>query len=136
MTPSEEERSFGVRSRLIATRRTSFSLVRIRNALNPNTFMKFMVTWQLHQGKLHDTLSLFSQMTPEDEAAMHGPDIKILGRWHDLARGSGVAIVESDNATAISAYALDWNRFMEIDVSMVVDDDEARGIGANLPSEG
>ena len=94
--------------------------------------MKFMITWQLHEGKLHDTLSLFSQMTPEQDAALHGEDVTIIGRWHDLMSGSGVAIVESDNASAMSAYALAWNRNMDIDVAIVVDDDEARALGAGL----
>jgi hypothetical protein len=35
--------------------------------------MKCMVTWQLHAETMHDTLSMFSQMTSETEKAMLGP---------------------------------------------------------------
>ena len=52
--------------------------------------MKFLITWQIHEGKLHDTLSLFSKMPPEDEAALMG-SVKLVGRWHDLVRGTGAA---------------------------------------------
>lgn len=97
--------------------------------------MKFLVTWQLHEGKIHDTLSLFSKMSAEDEQAMMGDQIKLITRWHDLVGGSGVAVMESDSAEAISAYALGWNRFMDVDISVVVDDDAAKAIGSQLPSE-
>lgn len=96
--------------------------------------MKFLITWQLHEGKLHDTLSLFSKMTTEEEQAMMGDQIKLLTRWHDLVSGSGVAIVESDSAEALSAYALGWNGSMDVDISVVVDDETAKAIGDQLPS--
>ena len=81
--------------------------------------MKIMVSWQLHPGKLAEVLGIFSAMSPkEDETAM-GEDIKLIGRWHDLARGRGVAIFETDNADAFSSYALNWNGAMDMDVSIV-----------------
>lgn len=97
--------------------------------------MKFLIQWQLHEGKLHDTLSLFSKMSAEEEQAMMGDQIKLITRWHDLVGGSGVGIYESDSAEAISSYALAWNRFMDVDISVVVDDDAARAIGGQLPAE-
>ena len=94
--------------------------------------MKFLVTWQLHHGKLHDTLSLFSKISEEEETAMRGDHIQMLGRWHDLVGGSGVAIIESDSAEAVSAYALSWSRTIDIDISPVVDDDQAKALGRQL----
>ncbi|MDH3215151.1 MAG: DUF3303 domain-containing protein [Candidatus Krumholzibacteria bacterium] len=94
--------------------------------------MKFMVTWQLHPEKLHETLGLFSNMSQKDDEAAMGDDVKLLGRWHDLARGCGVAIFETNNAEAFSKYALNWNGAMDLDVSMVLDDEEARAIGREL----
>lgn len=49
--------------------------------------MKFMITWQFQPGKLHDTLSHFAQMKPEEDEAERGSGIKLIGRWHDFARG-------------------------------------------------
>lgn len=94
--------------------------------------MTFLITWQLHQGKLHPTLAHFSQLSEEQDQAMMGDDIKMIGRWHDLASGTGVAICESDNIEAISAYALKWNNDMDISVQAVVDDDQAKALGSQL----
>ena len=94
--------------------------------------MKFLVTWQLHEGKLHDTLAMFAQMSDEDEQAQMPEGVRIIGRWHDLVRGSGAAVVESPSAEALAAYSLGWNQFMDLDVTPVVEDDEARALGRNL----
>ncbi len=91
--------------------------------------MKFLITWQIHEGKLHDTLALFSEMSAEQEEALMGGKMKLLNRWHDLVRGTGAAIYETDSAEAISAFSLNWNKFMDLDISVVVDDETARDIG-------
>ena len=91
--------------------------------------MKILLTWQMHEGKLHDTLELFSQMTTEQEESLMTGDVKMIGRWHDLVRGKGVAVFETENAEAFSLFTLNWNKYMDFDVSIVVDDDEARNIG-------
>lgn len=98
--------------------------------------MKFLITWQMHEGKLHDTLALFTEMPPEQEEKMMGDSLKLIGRWHDLIRGTGVAIYEADSAEAINAYALGWNRFMDLDISVVVDDEETRKIGKAMAIKG
>lgn len=94
--------------------------------------MKFLITWQIHEGKLHETLALFAEMSAEQEEALMGGKMKLISRWHDLVRGSGAAIFEADTADAISAYSLNWNKFMDLDISVVVDDETARGIGRSL----
>ena len=88
-----------------------------------------MVTWQMHPGKLHDTLAKFAQMTPEQDQALMGKEIKLIGRWHDLTRGRGVVIMESTSAEAVSRYSLMWNAFMDLDASVVFDDAETRALG-------
>ena len=64
-----------------------------------------------------------------------GDGVKLLHRWHDLVRGSGAAIFEVENAAAISAYSLGWSQFMDLDISFVVEDDEAKAIGRSLEFE-
>ncbi|MCW8328427.1 DUF3303 domain-containing protein [Photobacterium sp. SDRW27] len=94
--------------------------------------MTFLITWQLHQGKLHPTLAHFSQLSEEQDKAMMGENVKMIGRWHDLVSGTGVAICESDSIEAVSAYALKWNNDMDISLQVVVDDAEARKLGSRL----
>jgi hypothetical protein len=91
--------------------------------------MKFMITWQFHPGKLQEGLSQFSRMATEQEAPGMGKDIKMIGRWHDLARGRGVAVFESEDDEAVSNWALNWNGMMDIDISIVLDDEETRALG-------
>ena len=52
-----------------------------------------------------------------------------------MVNGSGVAIFETDDINAITAYAMGWNQFMDLDISPVVDDETGREIGRNLPTE-
>jgi hypothetical protein len=73
-------------------------------------------------------------MTEADDKADHGSNIKLIGRWHDLAQFTGVAIFESDDAAAIANWVLNWNSIMDAEVTPVVDDAEARAIGKARPS--
>ena len=91
--------------------------------------MKFMINWKFHPGKLHEGLAVFSKMTPEQDAADRGDRIKMIGRWHDVGRGRGVVICESDDAEAVSAWALNWNAIMDCDTAIVLDDAETRALG-------
>lgn len=91
--------------------------------------MKFMITWQMHPGRLQDTLAKFAHMTPEEDQALMGDGVKFIGRWHDPTRGRGVMIFESDSAEAVAKYALNWNGVMDLDISPVLDDAETRALG-------
>lgn len=90
--------------------------------------MKFMITWQIHTGKIEEALTTFAKVSPEQDQALLGKDVKSLGRWHDLARGRGVMVVESNSLEALSNYAMKWNHFMDLDISPVLDDDETRAL--------
>jgi len=91
--------------------------------------MKFMVTWRVHPDKREPVLKAFAQMTPEDDQRDLGNQIKLIGRWHDIADSSGVAICESEDPIAMSAWALNWNSVLDLEVRMVLDDAEVRALG-------
>ena len=93
--------------------------------------MKVLITWQLHEGKLHDILGAFAEMTAEEETSLMG-NMKLIGRWHDVVRGSGAAVYETDRAEDVSAYALQWNEHMDLDISIVLDDAETKALGKKL----
>ena len=90
--------------------------------------MKFMVTWRVHDEHRHDALKAFSGMTDEDQRASLG-DVKLIGRWHDVVGFTGVAICEADTAEAVSAWLLNWNTIIDIDVVPCLDDEETRALG-------
>jgi len=93
--------------------------------------MKFKVTWAIDQDKWLPVLEMFSSMTPEQRADA-GDGVKILGRWHDMASRTGVAIIEADDLSAMTAYMTLWNPHMELDVAPVLDDDEAAALGTKV----
>ena len=94
--------------------------------------MKVMITWKLHAATRHETLAQFSAMTPEQEQGLMGPNLKLIGRWHDLVAGTGAAVYECDSAEAVSAYALSWNKAMDLKLSVVLDDQETRALGQSM----
>ena len=58
-----------------------------------------------------------------------GPAIRLIRRWHDLVRGHGVAICESDDAVAVSQWCLNWNTLLDFEIGIVHDDAETQAIG-------
>jgi len=98
--------------------------------------MQFLITWRVHENKRHDTLALFSEMSEKKEQSLMGDNVRMVGRWHDLVGCTGAAVYEADSAEDISAYALNWNRFMDLQISVVVDDNRAREIGRKMALNG
>jgi len=94
--------------------------------------MKFLVKWRVHPEKRHEVLKGFSMMSDNDLQNDLGADIKLIGRWHDVSKFEGVAICESDDANALAAWALHWNGAMDLETSVVLDDNEVRELGKNL----
>jgi len=91
--------------------------------------MKFMVQWRVFPELRHDVLKGFSMMSDDDLQNDLGDKIKLIGRWHDISRFEGVAICECDDPQAIANWALNWNNAMELETSVVLDDDEVRALG-------
>jgi hypothetical protein len=90
--------------------------------------MKFMVNWEIHPDKRVDVITMWSGMTPKERADL-GPGLKLIGRWHNLAEYTGVAIFEATDAAALSAYIGRWNPVMDIDIGPVLDDEESAATG-------
>jgi hypothetical protein len=86
----------------------------------------------MHPGKLQEVLPKFANLTAEQDQALMGKDVKLIGRWHDLVRGRGVCIFESSNPEAVSRYSLNWSAAMDLDISVVLDDPETRALGKSL----
>lgn len=94
--------------------------------------MKFLVQWRVHDDKRHEALEAFSAMTESDDEADTGEGVTLIGRWHDLASFTGIAICESDDAAAVHRWLLNWNSVIDVEVSPVLDDAEARAVGGSL----
>lgn len=93
--------------------------------------MKFRVLWKIEQDKWLPVLKVWTGMTPQ-ERANAGDGVKIIGRWHDTASRTGVAIIESNDIAAVQRYIGMWNPHMDIELAPVVDDEEAAAIGRQI----
>jgi hypothetical protein len=93
--------------------------------------MKFMATWSVDQQNWLPILKKWSSMTPA-ERADGGAGVTIVGRWHDMAARTGVAILEATDAAALHAYINQWNPFMDLDVTPVLDDEESAKVAASV----
>ena len=87
-----------------------------------------MLKWRLHTEKRMDAIKGFSQMTAADDKTDMGDNIRLIGRWHDIAGGTGVAIFESDDANAVANWALNWIPVLDCKISPVLDDEEVREV--------
>jgi hypothetical protein len=85
--------------------------------------MKFMVSWSIDQDKWFPVLQQWDSMTPEQRADA-GEGVTIIGRWHEMTSRTGVAIVESSDASAVHRYLCQWNPHMDMDIAPVLDDEE------------
>lgn len=93
--------------------------------------MKYMANYSIQQDKWLPILKKWTSMSPQ-ERANAGDGVRIIGRWHDMAGRTGVAIFESNDLAAVQRYIGQWNPHMEIDLTPVVDDEESAAIGQRV----
>ena len=89
--------------------------------------MKFLITWTSNPETRHDVYKTFARMTDADDEADRG-GVQLIGRWHDGGAGTGVAICESDDLSAVQSWLFNWNGVLNLVVTPVLDDDEVKAI--------
>ena len=90
--------------------------------------MKLMVNWEIHPDKRQAVLAGFAGMDLAEYQKQQGPNIKVLGRWHDVINGRGVGILETTDAAAVTAWLLKWNPAVDFQVAVVHEDAEAHAL--------
>ena len=95
--------------------------------------MKFLVTWKVSEDKWLNILDVYSSMSAEERGDV-GEGVSLVGRWHDLADKSGVAVMESEDISAVFAYLGRWNPHMETTVRPVLEDEDAAEAGRVIVS--
>ena len=88
----------------------------------------YLITWKAEHSTKMEAFKHFAHMTEADDRAQEGPDMRTIGRWHDIADGSGVQIVEAKSADVVYAFILNWAPFLEAKVSPVLDDASVRKV--------
>jgi hypothetical protein len=97
--------------------------------------MLFMSRWETLPEYRNSNFQAFSRLPDGDPVADGGNELQLIGRWHDLAGTSGVAIFECADPKAIAQWAIGWSTTTNIEITPVVDDAGAKAIGAALNQE-
>mgnify|MGYP001819548420 FL=1 len=87
--------------------------------------MKLMAYWKIHQDNRQDVFSSFAAMELEEYQSQQGPNVKIIGRWHDVINGTGVAICETDDLDALAQWLMPYQAICDFEIVPVLDDEEA-----------
>lgn len=85
--------------------------------------MKFMCSWEITSKDWIAITDAFRGLTATQRADV-GPDVKFIGRWHDISARKGVMILESDSATGVQKYMNQWNSMLDVSVVPVLEDEE------------
>ena len=82
--------------------------------------MNFISYYNIMPGNIVAAMIRFTSGDPADEM----PDgARLVGRWHNAASTSGVAIVEADSIEAAMRWTMKWNDLMDITLDPAVEDE-------------
>jgi hypothetical protein len=82
--------------------------------------MKYMVTWHVPPQNVRAASSAFL----EGRAPMP-PGLNKLGRWHAPGSTKGWPLCETDDPTALAHHMAEWHHLLELDVTPVIEDEQA-----------
>ena len=88
--------------------------------------MKYLVQWTLSPEGTRAASKRFLETGGKPPAG-----VTQLGRWFGL-NGSGCAVVEADDAKGVFTMVSEWQEFMQISATPVLEDDEAGEIIGKL----
>jgi hypothetical protein len=89
--------------------------------------MKFIVSWTVPQGTNKAAVARFLET-----GGAPPKGVEMLGRWHGMTGGHGVAIAETTDAKALYLWQAQWSDLIPMSVSPCLDDSEAGPVLASL----
>ena len=87
--------------------------------------MKYMTTWTIRPENVKAAIARFRETGGQVPAG-----VTMIGRWHEMGTGRGVAVVESDDPVAVSKFNIAWSDLLDLTTVAVVDDAQ---VAAALP---
>lgn len=85
--------------------------------------MKFMLTFKLPQANRNEAIGRFLKTGGQPSKG-----VKLLGRWTSADLSTGYDLLESDDPSALTEFALQWSDLMEVHTSVVVEDKELQNV--------
>jgi hypothetical protein len=93
-----------------------------RFSFRKESCMKFMVSWSLPNATYRAAVANFLKAGGLPPAA-----VTLIGRWHGMS-GSGVAIVETNDPSALYTWVAEWSEFLPLQTTPVLEDAEAGAV--------
>lgn len=87
----------------------------------------YLIEYAFKSGSKAEGFDLFANLSEEEDRSDAGENTP-LGRWHDLATGTGVAVCLSKSSTALQAWANNWKDLCDCTIKPVLSDAEFRSI--------
>ena len=85
--------------------------------------MLFTLAWTHSPQARNETITKFMAtggMPPEG--------VQMLSRYHNVDGSGGFAVCETNDASALASWALDWNGVIDIKVTAIMDDETIGGV--------
>ena len=79
--------------------------------------MKYMTTWTIRPENVKAAIARFKETGGQTPAG-----VTIIGRWHEMGTGRGVAVVEFDDPVAVSKFSLTWADLLDQTTVAVIED--------------
>ncbi len=98
--------------------------------------MRFMVHWKIHRDKGKEAIANFAGLDLDDYKAQSGPDVHVIGRWHDVLTLTGVVIAEADTAEALGKWLIPWHPLCDFEIVTAMTDEEAHALAQEMTAEG
>ena len=92
--------------------------------------MLFISHWKIRPGSRDAVIERFAKTGGQPPQG-----VRLLGRWHAVASGTGFAISEAKDASAMARWSLGWNDLMDLEVQPALDDEQLGAVLAGLQTK-
>ena len=99
----------------------------VHGADKGKNIMFFISHWRVHAGTRNADIERFAKTGGQPPQG-----VTMLRRWHEVANGTGFAVSEANDASAIARWALEWTDVMEMDVHPALNDEQLGAVLAGL----
>ena len=89
--------------------------------------MLFVSHWRIRPGNRDEVVARFASTGGQPPEG-----VKMLGRWHDTADGTGFAVSEAEDASLLAKWALEWNDLMDMSTAPALTDEQLGAVLAGL----
>ena len=84
--------------------------------------MLFVTKWNIQSENIVEVMKRFVTSDPSKEFP---EGVRLVGRWHNPAATSGVAVIDADSFESAMRWTLKWNDLMDITLEPAVEDESA-----------